>query len=86
MVRTAAGVRAWENVCPHRGQPVDLGDGRLFAADGTLECQAHGAHFDPLTGACVRGPRPEQALTAVEVREVDGALLLDEDERLEDEE
>ena len=49
-------VRAWVNVCPHRAQPVDLGDGRLFNALGEVECQAHGARFDPGTGVSVGGP------------------------------
>jgi nitrite reductase/ring-hydroxylating ferredoxin subunit len=57
--------RAYVNLCPHRGQPVDLGDGRLFLADGNLECQAHGAVFDPATGACVRGPCAGAGLRAL---------------------
>ena len=43
-------LRAWVNVCPHRAQPIDLGDGRLFNALGQIECQAHGARFDPEVG------------------------------------
>jgi nitrite reductase/ring-hydroxylating ferredoxin subunit len=57
--------RAYVNICPHRGQPVDLGDGRVFLADGNLECQAHGAVFDPATGACVRGPCEGAGLRAL---------------------
>ena len=49
-------LRAWVNVCPHRAQPIDLGDGRLFNPAGEIECQAHGARFDPSSGACIGGP------------------------------
>ncbi|MBS2023010.1 MAG: Rieske (2Fe-2S) protein [Deltaproteobacteria bacterium] len=73
-LRVQGQVRAYLNLCPHRGQPLDLGDGRLFARDGTLECQAHGAHFEPLTGACVRGPCEGRALTPLRVEERAGIL------------
>jgi len=69
-------VRAFVNVCPHRAQPVALGDGRLFNAAGEIECQAHGARFDPLTGACVGGPCLGAALVPLPVAERDGAIWL----------
>jgi nitrite reductase/ring-hydroxylating ferredoxin subunit len=76
-VRTPDGlVRAYLNVCPHRGQPVDLGDGRMWAPSGEIECAAHGARFDPATGGCKGGPCDGRALTPLEVREQDGALWL----------
>lgn len=78
-VRTGDGVaRGYHNICPHRGQPVDLGDGKLRAADGLLECQAHGAYFDPSSGVCLRGPCPGRSLRPLELREESGALWLDE--------
>jgi nitrite reductase/ring-hydroxylating ferredoxin subunit len=70
-------VRAWLNVCPHRLQPVDLGDGRLFNRGGELECAAHGARFDPASGACVGGPCEGRGLTALDARELEGALWID---------
>ena len=76
-LRTRSGaVRAFLNVCPHRAQPVDLGDGRLFLPSGEIECSAHGARFDPDSGACTGGPCDGRGLTplAVEVRE--GALWM----------
>ena len=45
-VRDATGgVCAFLNVCPHRAQPVDIGDGRLWLNSGEIECQAHGARY-----------------------------------------
>ena len=70
--------RAYLNLCPHRAQPVDAGDGRLFLADGALECQAHGAVFDPATGACLRGPCAGDALTPLQFAVADGAIFIEE--------
>jgi len=69
-------LRAWVNVCPHRAQPIDLGDGRLFNAAGEIECQAHGACFDPLTGVSVAGPCEAMRLTPVRVLEAHGGVWL----------
>jgi len=69
-------LRAWVNVCPHRAQPVDLGDGRLFNARREIECQAHGACFDPETGVCVDGPCAAQGLSAIPVFEDAGQVWL----------
>ena len=62
-------VRAFLNVCPHRAQPVDVGDGRLFNPAGELECPAHGARFDAATGACVGGPCDGRPLKRIVVQE-----------------
>jgi nitrite reductase/ring-hydroxylating ferredoxin subunit len=76
-VRDASGaVRAYVNICPHRFQPVDVGDGRLWQASGEIECQAHGARFDPSTGACTGGPCNGQPLSRLEIEERDGAAWL----------
>ena len=86
-VRTLAGLaRSFVNVCPHRGQPVDLGDGRLWNQGGLLECQAHGAHFDAVTGVCVQGPCEGKSLSVLEVFEEAGEVFLraPEDEPVED--
>lgn len=66
--------RAYVNVCPHRLQPVDVGDGRLFNARGELECGAHGARFDPDTGACLGGPCEGEGLTKVPLSAIASAL------------
>ena len=67
-------VRAWVNVCPHRAQPVDVGDGRLFNGAGQIECQAHGARFDPSTGACAGGPCFRSPLRPVAIEESEGEI------------
>ena len=75
-VRVQGEVRAYVNVCPHRAQPVDVGDGRLWLPGGEIECQAHGARFDPLSGACLGGPCDGHALTPLAVEFHDGAAWL----------
>jgi nitrite reductase/ring-hydroxylating ferredoxin subunit len=76
-VRDASGaVRAYVNICPHRAQPVDVGDGRLWLPSGEIECQAHGARFDPASGACTGGPCDGWPLTPLPIEERDGAAWL----------
>ena len=76
-VRAADGsLHAYVNVCPHRAEPVDVGDGRLWIDRGTIECQAHGAQFNPATGACLGGPCAGQPLIRLEIEERDGAAWL----------
>jgi nitrite reductase/ring-hydroxylating ferredoxin subunit len=69
-------VRAWLNLCPHRSQPVDVGDGRLFNGAGELECPAHGARFDASSGGCVGGPCVGRPLSAVFAEERDGSVWI----------
>ena len=48
---------AYENSCPHTGVNLNWQEGQFFSVDGLyLECSMHGALFDPVTGACIRGP------------------------------
>jgi nitrite reductase/ring-hydroxylating ferredoxin subunit len=75
-VRVGSEVRAYVNVCPHRAQPVDVGDGRLWLGSGEIECQAHGARFDPLTGDCRGGPCDGHALTPLAIELRDGFAWL----------
>jgi nitrite reductase/ring-hydroxylating ferredoxin subunit len=67
-------VRAFVNVCPHRAQPLDLGDGALFDALGEIECQAHGARFDPSSGRCSSGPCMGSGLRPIGVEESGGEV------------
>jgi nitrite reductase/ring-hydroxylating ferredoxin subunit len=79
-LRTQDGaVRAYLNVCSHRAQPVDLGDGRLFVNPGEIECQAHGARFDAGTGACTGGPCDGRGLIALDIVEREGSAWLPPD-------
>lgn len=57
VVRRGDHVRAYENRCPHAGQPLDRFDGHVIVdAQGFLVCAMHGASFDLITGACAGGP------------------------------
>ena len=81
-------LRAWVNVCPHRAQPIDLGDGRLFNAAGEIECQADGARFDVIFCRGVledmETSQRARVLDNLERRLVDdGCLFLGPDERIE---
>ena len=50
LARTAAGVSAFDDACPHRGTP--LSEGRLRGT--VLTCAAHTWEFDVRTGALLR--------------------------------
>ncbi len=74
VVRFQGRLRAWRNVCPHAGSPLDWIPGRFFSEDGTqLLCHTHGASFDPLTGDCLAGPC-ERGLDALPL-EIEGEQL-----------
>ena len=75
-VRVGSEVRAYVNICPHRAQPVDVGDGRLWLPSGEIECQAHGARFDPVSGECLGGPCDGSPLTPLEIELRDGEVWL----------
>lgn len=62
--------RAWYDWCPHwRTGPMAWRRDAYFSADGqALVCHAHGARFDPLSGACTLGPCQDQALWPVAMR------------------
>jgi len=77
LYREGAQVRAWLNVCPHAGRPLDWAPGQfLKSRDGHLVCAAHGAAFELQGGNCVSGPCKGDALRAVPVRVEDGRVLL----------
>lgn len=70
LVRTAAGWRALEGRCPHRG--ALLGEGELH--DGVLVCRNHRWRFDVETG---RRDGGQQCLAACPTREENGEVLVD---------
>ena len=66
VTRRGDSVTAFINRCPHARWPLDTFDGRfLFTPDNNLVCAAHGAVFDPMSGACLGGPGTGEALTAI---------------------
>lgn len=77
-VRYQGVVRAWVNACTHRAVELDLGGGQFFHPNGKLLlCRAHGAMFDPVTGACAGGMcARSSALTALSVVEEGGTIYL----------
>ena len=69
-------VRAFHNVCPHAGRPLELAPGRFIVEDGYLLCAAHGASFELQRGDCVAGPCRGDSLRAVPVRVTEGMVRL----------
>lgn len=90
VVRDHHAIRAYRNVCPHNGSPLAKGV-RGYLADLTmteqlkglsrkmsLRCNLHNARFEPLTGACTRGPCPGTSLTPVSIRQSGEMIFLDD--------
>jgi nitrite reductase/ring-hydroxylating ferredoxin subunit len=76
VVKDAAGVRAFENSCPHARLPLNGQADTFFdAARTVLVCVNHGAHFDPVTGLCLRGPCKGECLRVFPVT-TDGESVL----------
>ncbi|MEU4807269.1 Rieske (2Fe-2S) protein [Actinosynnema sp. NPDC023587] len=61
VVRTEAGVRAFNPACPHQGTVVNP------PAAGVITCPTHRSGFDPVSGAVLSGPSP-RGLVEVPVR------------------
>lgn len=77
VVRTARGVAAYVNRCPHAGHPLNLRPHRFLTHDDALIlCSSHGALFEKETGLCVAGPCAGQALTPVPVQVEHGFVML----------
>ena len=77
LFRDGDAVRAWRNICPHAGRPLDWSPGKfLRSKDGLLVCAVHGASFELGKGECVAGPCRGQSLSTVDVSVYEGAVLL----------
>ena len=81
VLREGDGARAYLNVCPHLGTPLDWGGfdgsgGRFVSADsGNILCATHGAEFRPEDGFCLSGPCIGQSLQRVVLsQDADGLL------------
>jgi nitrite reductase/ring-hydroxylating ferredoxin subunit len=67
--------RAYRNVCPHHGVPLDARTGDIFDdTDSVLLCDTHGARFRPEDGRCTMGPCEGDRLKKLGVREADEGL------------
>jgi nitrite reductase/ring-hydroxylating ferredoxin subunit len=55
-----------------------------FDDDQLVECRAHGAHYEPRTGLCVRGPCVGARLVEVTVEQVGEDLYAVDDDTVDD--
>lgn len=68
-------LRAWFNLCPHQGRPLNFAPDRFLTdGDNRLVCAHHGAVFEPATGQCVSGPCKNAALREVVIDESGGQI------------
>ncbi|MBL8259455.1 MAG: Rieske (2Fe-2S) protein [Candidatus Competibacteraceae bacterium] len=86
VVRTAEGVFAYRNRCPHTGAPMEWEPDQFLDYTGTaIQCGIHGALFRIDDGYCVSGPCARQSLQRIAVIERDGWLIaLEPPERARD--
>ena len=54
LLRVAGEIHAFDNACPHEGNPLVDGD----VLGDQLECAYHAWRFDLRTGACLYGDEP----------------------------
>jgi len=75
-IRYQGEVFAYLNRCSHLGLELDWVEGRFFDADRRwIICAAHGALYDPTSGACAGGACAGRgALPVVPVVERDGVV------------
>ena len=79
VVKTATGIAAYVNYCPHAGHPLNIRPNRFLTPDGNLIlCCSHGALFARDNGLCIAGPCQGQRLTPIPVDVVSGYVLLAE--------
>lgn len=83
VVRFRGTAYAYLNRCAHVPIELDWVQGQFFALDGQfLMCATHGAVYRPDTGACAGGPCRGGKLRPITVREVDGKVYWQPDERV----
>jgi len=79
VVRTANGVAAYVNTCPHAGHPLNFRPNKFLTPDRNLIlCASHGALFVRDNGLCIAGPCPGQSLRAVPIEVLGEYVLLAE--------
>lgn len=67
--------KAWFNVCPHQGRPLNIAPNRFLTDENNqLVCCVHGAVFEPNQGRCVSGPCLNAHLKAINIREDNGQV------------
>jgi nitrite reductase/ring-hydroxylating ferredoxin subunit len=80
LVKTAMGVAAYVNYCPHAGHPLNLRPHKFLTPDRNLIlCCSHGALFARDNGLCIAGPCAGQSLTPIPVEVVGNYVMLGAD-------
>ena len=74
-LRTATGLYAYRNRCPHAGFELNWLPDRFLDRSGQyLHCQTHGALFDRESGRCLAGPCAGARLEPIVVLEHSGSI------------
>ncbi|HEV3019719.1 MAG TPA: Rieske 2Fe-2S domain-containing protein [Burkholderiaceae bacterium] len=75
-VRNRGRVFGYLNRCAHTGLELDWTEGRFLDSERRwLICAAHGALYEPVTGACAGGPCTGRgALVPLALVEIDGVV------------
>jgi len=76
LLRAGEHVRAFHNICPHAGRPLNWAPGKFLVESNLLICAAHGASFSIPEGRCVGGPCRGAALREVAVQVVESVVRL----------
>lgn len=72
-------LRAYRNSCPHTGVTLNWAEDQFFDVEQHfIQCSMHGALFQPLDGLCLHGPCVGEQLTPLDVKLVDGQVILTE--------
>jgi nitrite reductase/ring-hydroxylating ferredoxin subunit len=73
-------ILGYVNACPHVRLPLNWTADVFLDISGTyLFCANHGAHFDVMSGLCLRGPCRGQSLTPFPVRIEGDAIVTDQE-------
>jgi len=76
VIRAGGKILGYANSCPHARLPLNWKEDSFFDISRTfLFCANHAAHFDPITGACIRGPCKGQSLMPYPVRVVGDVIV-----------
>lgn len=77
LIRTAGGIRAFRNQCPHVHIPLNYEPDEFYLLDDdVLMCAHHGAMFRIATGECFDGPCEGSRLTPIPVAVFNGVVVV----------
>lgn len=80
VIRHDGAPRAYLNQCAHMSVELDWQKGDFFnTGKDHLMCATHGALYNPNTGACVYGRCDRQGLTVLDISEINGQILLNDE-------